>query len=127
MISIILPGRPITKKNHERICVNSKTGKHFIRQSEQYEQYETDCLWRIKAQYRGPVLTEPISLKCLYWLPNRKGWPDLAGLIQATQDILQKAGVIENDKQVVSLDGSRIMGVDKDYPRTEVYICETTV
>ena len=51
-----------------------------------------------------------------------KARPDLLNLEQATADILQKAGVIENDKNIYSFDGSRIAGVDKANPRTEIII-----
>jgi Holliday junction resolvase RusA-like endonuclease len=122
MFSITLPGRPITKKNSQQIFINRSTGKPFITQSEQYKQYENECLWRLKGQAVG--IRENVHLVCQYWLPNKRGWPDLVGLIQSTQDILEKAGVLLDDKQVVSLDGSEIAGIDKDNPRVEVFIYE---
>lgn len=118
---ITLPGRPITKKNHQQIRINRRTGRRFIAQSEFYQNYETECLWYLKS-YRGPKFTKPVRLVCRYWLPNWSNWPDLVGLIQATQDILQKAGIIFDDRHVLSLDGSRIMGVDRDNPRVEIEI-----
>ncbi len=36
LIKFTIPLPPITKKNHQRILINRKTGKHFIGQSEQY-------------------------------------------------------------------------------------------
>jgi len=60
-------------------------------------------------------------MKILYYMPT-KARPDLLNLEQATADILQKAGVIENDKNIYSFDGSRIAGVDKANPRTEILI-----
>jgi Holliday junction resolvase RusA-like endonuclease len=57
-------------------------------------------------------------------MPNRRGSPDLLGLLQATADILEEAGVIDNDRNVVSFDGSQIMGVDKQNPRVEIEIEE---
>jgi Holliday junction resolvase RusA-like endonuclease len=57
-------------------------------------------------------------------MPDRRSEPDLIGLIQATQDILEKAKVITNDKYVTSLDGSRIAGYDKENPRVEIEIKE---
>mgnify|MGYP000953615463 FL=1 len=64
-------------------------------------------------------------MTCLYWMPDRRK-PDLLGLLQATADILEKAQIIDNDRNVVSFDGSRIMGVDKQNPRVEIEIesCE---
>ena len=48
--------------------------------------------------------------------------PDLTNLLQATADILEKARVIENDKNIVSFDGSKIAGIDKANPRCEITI-----
>ena len=119
-VKLILIGRPITKKNHQIIAL-TKTGKRFIIQSKQYRIYEKDCLWQIKAQYKGETITENVSLQALYYMPT-KFRPDLTNLLQATCDILEKARVIENDKNIISFDGSRIAGVDKVNPRCEIII-----
>jgi Holliday junction resolvase RusA-like endonuclease len=118
---IILPGRPVPKKNHGRIVRRGARPK--LLPSEAYERYETECLWRLKT-YRGPRFSGPVHLRARYWLPNRKWWPDLAGLIQATQDILQAAEILDDDKHVVLLDGSEIAGLDKANPRAEITIEE---
>ena len=60
-------------------------------------------------------------MQALYYMPT-KARPDLNNLLQATCDILQKARVISNDKNIVSFDGSKIAGVDKANPRTEITI-----
>lgn len=119
---IILKGRPITKKNHQQILTNRKTGKPFISQSKQYLAYEAACLWQLKLCRERYI--NSFSVCAWYWLPNRQGWPDLNGLQQATADILEKAGIIDNDKNIIHWDGSRIMGVDKDNPRVEIDIVQ---
>jgi Holliday junction resolvase RusA-like endonuclease len=98
-------------------------GRNLILPSETYRNYERTCLRSLKA-YRGPRFSGPIKLTARYWLPDRRWWPDLVGLIQATQDILQKAKVIDDDKNVARLDGSEIAGLDKENPRAEILIEE---
>lgn len=44
------------------------------------------------------------------------------GLLQATSDILEKAGILENDRLIADYDGSRIVGLDKQNPRAEIEI-----
>ncbi len=44
------------------------------------------------------------------------------GLLQATSDILGTAGILENDRLIDNYDGSRIVGIDKVNPRTEIVI-----
>jgi Holliday junction resolvase RusA-like endonuclease len=55
-------------------------------------------------------------------MPDNRSKPDLNNLGAATADILEKAGIIENDRLIVSWDGSRIMGIDRENPRAEITI-----
>jgi len=123
MIRLVIPGRPITKKNHGRIVVNHRTGRPMVIPSEQYKRYETDALWHLKT-YRGPTFGGPVNVRALYWLPDRRSAPDLLGLEEATADILERAGIVANDRLIVSWDGSRIAGYDKERPRVEIEITE---
>lgn len=120
MSKIILPGRPMTKKNSQQIIMAGHRPR--IIQSKQYREYEAQCLWELKKHTTRH--TGPIEVKALYWLPDRRGWPDLSNLFEASADILEKAGIIENDKLIISWDGSRIMGIDKENPRCEIEIRE---
>lgn len=117
---IILKGQPITKKNHQQIMLNKTTGKRFVMQSGAYKLYEEDCLWQLK-KYSNLKIDYKIQLTCLYYLANARA-PDLLNLLAATADILEKAGVITNDKNIVSFDGSRIVGTDENNPRVEIKI-----
>jgi Holliday junction resolvase RusA-like endonuclease len=120
---LTLPGRPITKKNHQQILVNRQTGKPFIDQSPQYKQYEEECLWRLLS-FRAPRYSGKLIMRARYWMPDRRSWPDLFNLLQSTADILQKAHIIDNDRDIVRVDGSEIVGVDKENPRVEIEISE---
>ncbi len=120
VIDITLKGRPATKKNSGRIVF--KNGKRIIIPSEAYENYEDACLWQLagkKLHISGIVVVE-----CKYYLPNKRSWPDLIGLLQATSDILAKAKVIDNDKWICSYGESCIAGIDKENPRAEIRIMD---
>ena len=120
LIKFTIPLCPITKKNHQEIRRNFRTGKPYISQSEQYRQYETDALWLIPK--RGIPIDFPVNVKCLFYVPT-KGRCDLVGHLQSIDDILVKAGILADDnyKIIASHDGSRVF-VDKENPRTEVEI-----
>lgn len=120
VVELVIPGRPITKKNHQRIITNRRTGRPQVIQSKDYEAYEQACLWALK-KYRVHF-SGPVKLTARYWMPDRRSWPDLVGLLQATCDILEKAGIIEDDRNVVSVDGSEIAGIDRENPRVEIKI-----
>lgn len=118
-------GRPYTKKNSP---IRTKTG---IIQSKQYRDYEADAIKQIRLQMidnYGRILEPtscPVELMAQYYMPNRQGWPDAIGLLQATADILEKAGVITNDRQIVKIANNRLIdGIDKERPRTEIELRE---
>ena len=118
MTHIVIKGRPATKKNSSRIVRFGNV--HKLLPSKAFDTYQEVALWqlcRYKVHYDMSV-----HVKCLYWLPDRRWWPDLVGLLQATSDILEKSGILKNDRLIGSYDGSRIMGLDKDNPRVEIFI-----
>ena len=120
LIDIVFKGRPITKKNHGQIV--KRGNKLGYIQSEAYRSYEDACLWQLagkKLHIPGVVVVE-----CKFYLPNKRSWPDLIGLLQATSDILTKAGVIDDDKWICSYGNSCIAGIDKDNPRAEIRIMD---
>lgn len=116
-----ITGRPITKKN------SMQRTRFGLIQSKQYRQYEKSALWQLKSQTRPP---KPIGcavyMQAEYYMDSRRGWPDLFGLVQATADIMEKAGIIEDDGYIAQMDGSMIAGIDKENPRVIVKIGEIT-
>ena len=124
ILELTIPLCPITKKNNQRICYNSNTGKPFIKPSYQYEQYERNCgLWLGKYRRKqGFPIMYPVEVECVFYMEKRNR-VDLTNLLEAIDDILVHYGVLEDDsyKIIVSHDGSRVR-FDKDNPRTEIVI-----
>lgn len=122
-LKIVIPIQPITKKNHQEIRKNFKTGRRFIAQSKAYEQYEQDCRWFINPNTQA--IDYPVNVKCLYYMGTKRSKIDLSNLMAATHDILVKFGVLEDDGHTIikSVDGSRVL-YDKENPRTEIYITD---
>lgn len=119
--SFYIPGRPYTKKNSGRYV-----GKGRFLPSKQYSKYEKQAIPVLVSQKDKQGLAEPISypvvVTAIYTMKNRAGWPDLVGLMQATADILESAGILEDDRVIVMWDGSHIAGVDKEHPGTQIFI-----
>lgn len=90
--------------------------------SKAYVDYETDCLWQIKRPC-SPISAR-VNVRCVYYMKTARR-VDLANLIEATTDILVKAGVLEDDhcRIVAGHDGSRVE-YDKGNPRAEIWIEE---
>ena len=116
-----LKGPPRTKKNHQRI-LRGAGGRPTIAQSKEYIQYEKDCLWQIRSPPQP--LAGPVNVKCLYYMPTRRR-VDLTNLLEATDDILVRAGVLADDcaAVVAGHDGSRVL-LDRKNPRVEIEITE---
>lgn len=115
-ITIDLP--PITKKNSQQI-VRAK-GHYMVLPSKQYRKYEKEASKILK--WKDEPIDYPVEVKCLYYMPTRRR-VDLTNLLEATDDVLVKCGVLEDDnsKIIVSHDGSRVL-YDKENPRTEIEI-----
>ena len=115
---LVLLGDPRTKKNSQRIVIAGS--RRMIKPSRAYEQYEADCLLQIKRPF-SPIV-QPVNVKCVYYMATSRK-VDLANLLEATDDILVKAGVLadDNSRIIISHDGSRVR-YDKDNPRVEVEI-----
>ena len=116
-MEIVILGQPRTKKNSSRIALINN--KRVLLPSKAFKEYEKVALMQLA---RVQAVHGPVSVLCRYYLQNRAHWPDLVGLLQATSDILQAAGVIDDDKYIVNYDGSKIAGIDKDRPRAEITI-----
>lgn len=130
-----IPGQPATKKNSPVLV----RGRAVVLPSKAYKAYEKAFrkeLERIEAERGGlPHYDGPVQLLARYFLQDRRAYPDLNGLIQATQDIisdeyshkghrktLKRRWILSDDRIVKSLDGCRIAGIDKERPRVEIYI-----
>lgn len=113
-----IDGRPMTKKNSM-----TKT-RYGLIQSKQYRDYEKMAMCQLMTQKpRGfRAIDCAARMNVEYYMPNRKGWPDLFGLVQATADILESAGIIEDDGYIADVAYSCIAGVDPEWPRAEIKV-----
>ena len=120
-MELTLYGEPRTKKNSARI-LRSGSGRPFVAPSKAFEDYQESCLWQIRTP-RSPISAR-VNVRCIYYMKTRRK-VDLANLIEATTDILVKAGVLADDNSqiVAAHDGSRV-DYDKTNPRVEVEITE---
>lgn len=114
-----LKGAPRTKKNHQQILKN-RSGRPFVAPSKDFLLYQEKCLWQIKTPQRA--ISEAANVKAVYYMPDRRR-VDLVNLLEATCDILVKAGVLDDDRAtiVAAHDGSRVL-LDRKNPRVEIEI-----
>lgn len=117
-----IPVKPRTKKNSQSF-VTLKNGRTILLPSKPYKEFETLSVKYIEYELGNiETIDYPINLKA--WFFKDKNYKsDLVGYLQALQDTLVKAKILQDDntKIVFSTDGSRIFH-DKNYPRIEVEI-----
>lgn len=126
MLTFTIPLPPKTKKNHQKIKYNRKTGKPYIGQSEAYLEYEEACRYLIPDRARKHI-DYPVNIKATYYMREARR-VDITNLHSALHDVLVASGVLKDDSSlspriVVGTDGSRVL-VDRENPRTEVEITE---
>lgn len=129
-IKFTIPLTPVTKKNSQQIkwrwTKDKRTGKPknspYIAPSEAYLRYADESGWFINKGLRNMMISAPVNIKCLYYMPTTRH-VDLTNLLEATDDVLVKYRVIADDNSdiVCTHDGSRVIKGDAN-PRTEVTI-----
>lgn len=120
MIKLIISGCPRSKKNSMQIV--GRGSFHRLIPSKYYSDYEKRVIAQLPEEAKKLNISTPVNLKCSYFMETRRR-VDLCNLLEATCDILVKAGVIQDDNSsiIVSHDGSRVL-YDKANPRVEVTI-----
>lgn len=91
-------------------------------QSQNYIDFASSAKPQLLQQYKDNAIDYAVNVKLVYYRADNRR-TDLVNLQNATLDILVDTNVLADDnyKIVCSTDGSRVY-VDKDNPRTEIYI-----
>lgn len=105
VITFTLEGRPASKKNSRRIFTNKYTGKLQSSPSTAFYHYQSNCLDQItELKYTRKIphdpITCPVFVQTHFVMGDDRKF-DADNAHTSILDILQKAGVIENDSLVV--------------------------
>jgi Holliday junction resolvase RusA-like endonuclease len=113
--------RHSSKKNEKRPMFNKGSNRFFIGKTSKAKYVENELIHRLQIEKLKTRIDLPITCdinaKLTFYFPEsvyftKKGdrskkLPDLSNLYELPQDCLQKVGIIQNDTQIVSHDGSR--------------------
>lgn len=121
-LHFILDVVPHSKKNSSQICT-FKNGKTYLLPSKLYKKFEKECLKLITEDLQLHINT-PVNIKSHFYCKTRRKI-DLTNLLEALDDMLVKAGVLEDDNRniIAGHDGSRVYW-DKEHPRIEIWITD---
>jgi Holliday junction resolvase RusA-like endonuclease len=122
-----LPLRPKTKKNSRPIFKNKKTGKHFLGKSEKLRAYEKEAKKLLIAELEkmGEGFPLTCKVKTRYRFDYVGGLPkvqiaDICNLVTMMNDLIQDAGIIENDRQIKVIEHAEV--VEGLYDKCTVWI-----
>lgn len=121
-MKLTILGAPRTKKNH-----GFRTKQGHQMPSAAYSAWDRMAqlqIMRWRVEGNGPRIRPidyPVNVEAIFYREALVG--DAVGFYQALADTLEKGGIVENDRLIVSWDGSRLLK-DKDNPRVEVEITE---
>jgi Holliday junction resolvase RusA-like endonuclease len=130
VIALTVPGAPRTKKTHNRIILVKSRGRkprRVVMPSEQWEAWAKVATLGIAGQLRKlavgicPLPDRAYNCAAIFYRDANRG--DAVGFFQGLADVLERAGVVSNDKWIVSWDGSRLF-VDRKNPRVELTLSE---
>lgn len=101
-----------SQKNDQTIRKKFGSRKKFISKGEKTKKYRRLLVNALSLAYKGETFTGPVNaaIKFFYGM-NKDGKPtfrviDLTNLEAGVEDSLQKAGIISDDKNILSKDGS---------------------
>lgn len=119
MMTFTLIAAPRTKKNHGIITTRGKFPR--ILPSKQFSAWNRIAqlqLSAIRAKAEIPLpITVPVNVAAHFYRERLTG--DMVGFMQALADALEEGGIVENDRLIVSWDGSRLLK-DSANPRVIV-------
>lgn len=119
-------GAPRTKKTSQRIVRNRRTGKTLIiasKLTKGWTKTAVEQLIAAKPHPDWPAIGRPVNCCAFIYRDRQAG--DAVNYYQAIADALQDAGIVVNDRLIVSWDGSRLL-LDRKRPRVELEL-EPTV
>ena len=129
MIPLKIYGQTPSKKSSQIMVLPKKkdgsTSRPILLPNKKYLEWEKQAIFQLKKQKKelglGTIEGE-VEVKCwIYRYTKRR--MDLLNPQQSIHDVLEDAGIIKNDFQIKSTDGSRlILGVEKGSERVEIFI-----
>lgn len=113
-LQFVIYGAPRTKKTSNRIFKKAGSGRPLIMPSEAHQSWFARAkiqLIESRIQRNSALgvkfpIKEPVSIEAHFYRDANRG--DAVGYFQALADVLERAKIIENDRNIADWDGSRL-------------------
>jgi len=116
-----IPGRVPVKKNTQKVVL-LQTGRRAAIYSAKFRSWEEgailECIQANKSRrcYAGPMIAF-----FSFYFQDHMHEPDVSNLVEGPQDVLKKAGVIEDDRLIHELHARKIFDSNEE-PRVEIVL-----
>lgn len=100
-----IPGRPIVKKNTQRIVGSGRSRRAIY--SPRYTQWELNAIAACKRAFDGQAINCPVHAEFEFFFKSRQSEADTSNLIEGPADMLKKAGVIVDDKIFIRITATK--------------------
>lgn len=116
-MELTILGQPFSKANSRKIVKFGNRPASI--KSDKARAYEEQALWQLKTQLKGhKTFTVPVCVEITIYYPDRRQDLDPSLIL----DIMQKAGVYQNDRLVEEMHLFR--AIDKLNPRADIAVWE---
>lgn len=116
---LTLHGRPTVLKNSKRIFSRGRGKRAIVLPSSKYTLWEENAMATVARAFKSMTVCDPVCVFYRFFFADRHAESDVSNLIEGPQDVLQKAGVIKNDRLVMRVIAEKYFGHD---PRTEIQV-----
>jgi len=111
-----IPGRVPVKKNTAKVF---KWGAVY---SKAWKEWEKQALKVLKELSIEEPIDKYCQAKFTFYFKNHQWEPDVSNVCEGPQDVLQKAGILTDDKNIARLSAEKHF--NDDNPRVEIEISE---
>jgi Holliday junction resolvase RusA-like endonuclease len=116
MIHLTLLGQVPSLKNRKQLFIRG--GKPAMVSNKLHRDWEIDALWQLKG--KAVVTDYPATLTCIFYNGDKRK-RDNSNMLDSVQDVLVKAGILEDDNCWLLDVGGLHSEYDKDNPRVEIF------
>lgn len=117
VVQLMIPGRPAILKNSKRVIARGPGRRAIVLPSLRYQNWEQHAALWLQRSFKGHLIDYPIIADFRFYFANRQAEPDVSNLIEGPADVMQKVGILKNDRLIVRLMAEKFFGHD---PRTEI-------
>jgi Holliday junction resolvase RusA-like endonuclease len=117
IVHLVIPGRPAILKNSKRVISRGAGRRAIVLPSITYVKWEQHAALWLQRSFRGCLIDYQVTAEFRFFFENRKSEPDVSNLIEGPADVMQKVGILKNDRLIVRLTAEKFFGHD---PRTEI-------